>query len=143
MGGQGRDGRLGHGDQEHQLLPKKVEALAGQRVIAVSAGGEHSLTLTADGSVWSWGFGVEGQLGHGDMQNQLAGEKPGGTSLVSSGRMASGHPLRRLRCVPPVRQRDWLSRWRPQSSVRGDFALATARAVLTDIGRDCCCGWLL
>jgi len=81
MGGQGRDGRLGHGDQEHQLLPKKVEALAGQRVIAVSAGGEHSLALTADGSVWSWGFGVEGQLGHGDMQNQLAGEKPGLTGV--------------------------------------------------------------
>ena len=75
MGGQGRDGRLGHGDQEHQLLPKKVEALAGQRVIAVSAGGEHSLAITADGVVWSWGFGVDSQLGHGDMQNQLLPKK--------------------------------------------------------------------
>ena len=35
--GDGDYGRLGHGDEQNQLLPKKVEALAGQRV-AVSAG---------------------------------------------------------------------------------------------------------
>ena len=35
--GYGGEGRLGHGDQELQLLPKKIEALAGQRVVAVSA----------------------------------------------------------------------------------------------------------
>ena len=56
-------GRLGHGDQQHQLLPKKVEALADQRVIAVSAGNFHSLALTADGAVWSWGNGLYGRLG--------------------------------------------------------------------------------
>ena len=67
---------MGHGDQEEaQLLPKKVEALAGQRVVAVSAGGHHSLALTADGGVWSWGSGVQGKLGHGDMQGQLLPKK--------------------------------------------------------------------
>jgi len=67
---------LGHGDDEEQLLPKQVEALAGQRVIAVSAGNVHSLALTADGAVWSWGNGEEGQLGHGDGQmNQLLPKK--------------------------------------------------------------------
>ena len=68
--GSGRLGKLGHGDQQNQLLPKKVEALADQRVVAVSAGGVHSLALTADGAVWSWGRGAWGELGHGDLQTQ-------------------------------------------------------------------------
>ena len=69
------DGQLGHGDAQNQLLPKKVEALAGQRVVAVSARGMHSLAITADGSVWSWGYGALGQLGHGDTQDQLLPKK--------------------------------------------------------------------
>ena len=69
--GRGHAGGLGRGDQQDQLLPKKVEALAGQRVVAVSAGYSHSLALTADGGVWSWGDGGCGKLGHGDEQNQL------------------------------------------------------------------------
>jgi len=73
--GRGVFGQLGHGDQQNQLLPKKVEALAGQRVVAVSAGYFHSLALTADGAVWSWGGGRDGQLGHGDQQNQLLPKK--------------------------------------------------------------------
>ncbi|EOD08802.1 hypothetical protein EMIHUDRAFT_358730 [Emiliania huxleyi CCMP1516] len=69
--GWGNSGRLGHGDQQRQLLPKKVEAFAGRRVVAVSAGVSHSLALTAGGAVWSWGDGDYGQLGHGDTQDQL------------------------------------------------------------------------
>jgi len=68
--GGGANGRLGHGDQQSQLLPKKIEALAGQRVVAVSAGFSHSIAVTADGAVWSWGNGANGQLGHGDQQEQ-------------------------------------------------------------------------
>jgi len=73
--GLGGDGRLGHGDGQSQLLPKKIEALAGRRVIAVSAGGAHSLVITTDGSVWSWGYGGQGRLGHGDRQRQLLPKK--------------------------------------------------------------------
>ena len=73
--GAGLNGRLGHGDTQRQLLPKKVEALVGRRVVAVSAGGEHSLALTADGALWSWGEGNFGRLGHGDTQTQLLPKK--------------------------------------------------------------------
>ena len=73
--GAGEDGQLGHGDEQDQLLPKKVEAFADQRVVAVSTGAAHSLALTADGSVWSWGEGAFGKLGHGDEQGQLRPKK--------------------------------------------------------------------
>ena len=73
--GDGDYGKLGHGDQQEQLLPKKIEALAGQRVVAVSAGAAHSLALTADGAVWSWGRGTYGRLGHGDEQDELLPKK--------------------------------------------------------------------
>merc|ERR550514_993284 len=73
--GDGNDGRLGHGNPEGQLLPKKIEAFADKRVVAVSAGAFHSIALTADGAVWSWGYGVCGQLGHGNQQNQLLPKK--------------------------------------------------------------------
>ena len=46
--------------------------MAGQRVVAVSAGGEHSLALTADGALLAWGKGESSCLGHGeDRSNQL------------------------------------------------------------------------
>jgi len=73
--GCGGQGVLGHGDEQYQLLPTKIEAFAGQRVVAVSAGGDHSLALTADGAVWSWGNGFYGKLGHGDEQQQLLPKK--------------------------------------------------------------------
>ena len=41
--GEGDDGKLGHGDEQNQKLPKKVEAFAGQGVVAVLAGAFHSL----------------------------------------------------------------------------------------------------
>ena len=73
--GDGSFGKLGHGDQQNQLLPKKVEAFADRRVVAVSAGPYHSLALTADGAVWSWGDENYGKLGHGDEQEQLLPKK--------------------------------------------------------------------
>ena len=73
--GDGLFRQLGHGDAHAQWQPKKVEALAGQRVVAVSAGEKHSLALSIDGAVWSWGHGLYGQLGHGNLQNQLLPKK--------------------------------------------------------------------
>ena len=69
-------GRLGHGDEQNQLLPNKVEAFAGQRVVATSAGGYHSIAVTADSAVFTWGEGEDACLGHGeDESNQLLPKK--------------------------------------------------------------------
>lgn len=69
--GAGGDGRLGHGDENHQAEPKVVSALAGVCICAVSAGYESSLALSADGDVYSWGRGALGQLGHGTSDSEL------------------------------------------------------------------------
>ena len=67
---------LGHGDRQRQWQPKKVEAFAGQRVVAVSAGVYHSLASTGDGALFTWGGGEYGCLGHGeDLSNQLLPKK--------------------------------------------------------------------
>jgi alpha-tubulin suppressor-like RCC1 family protein len=65
--GDGDFGRLGHGDNEEQHTPKVIEALRSERVVAVSAGDQHSLVLTEAGDVLSFGDGV----GHGDTQHYL------------------------------------------------------------------------
>ena len=75
--GESERGCLGHGeDLSNQVLPKKVEAFAGQRVVATSAGDDQSLAITADGAVFAWGEGERGCLGHGeDLSNQLLPKK--------------------------------------------------------------------
>jgi alpha-tubulin suppressor-like RCC1 family protein len=61
---------LGHGDVEYQLTPRVIEALSGMRVVAVSAGCDHSLVLTEAGAVLSFGQGEFGGLGHGDAESR-------------------------------------------------------------------------
>ena len=74
--GRGGSDQLGHGDQQNQLLPKKIEAMAERRVVAMSVGGVHSFAITADGAVFTWGKGEDGCLGHGeDLSNQLLPKK--------------------------------------------------------------------
>ena len=55
-----------------ERVPRLVEALRSQRVLAVSASGRHSACIVAGphhgsrgGGVWTWGRGNNGRLGHG------------------------------------------------------------------------------
>ncbi len=49
--------------------PARVPGLSG--IVAVSAGGLHSLAVRGDGSVWGWGFNGFGQLGDGSAATRL------------------------------------------------------------------------
>ncbi|XP_030614260.1 alsin-like isoform X3 [Archocentrus centrarchus] len=62
--GRGSEGQLGHGDQLARLQPLCIKSLTGEEVIKVSAGSHHSLALTAQCQVYSWGSNMFGQLGH-------------------------------------------------------------------------------
>mmetsp|Transcript_30680 Transcript_30680/g.80173 ORF Transcript_30680/g.80173 Transcript_30680/m.80173 type:complete len:731 (-) Transcript_30680:486-2678(-) len=64
--GSGEYGRLGHGDESRQVAPKMVEALHSKPVIAVACGGFHTCAITEAGTLYTWGGGYFGQLGHGD-----------------------------------------------------------------------------
>ena len=62
-------GRLGRGGEDgangYEDLPGRVGLLARVRIQQASAGGSHSLAVTADGALYSWGCGGSGRLGHG------------------------------------------------------------------------------
>jgi len=58
-------GQLGNGTTTNSNVPVAVSALAGKRVVAISAGGGFALALTGDGVVYAWGQNVLGQLGNG------------------------------------------------------------------------------
>ncbi|XP_065224595.1 probable E3 ubiquitin-protein ligase HERC1 isoform X2 [Planococcus citri] len=63
--GEGNYGRLGHGDSNAQYVPTLVKEISG--VGSVSCGSAHTLALSRDGkTVWSFGNGDGGKLGHGD-----------------------------------------------------------------------------
>ena len=62
-------GQLGNGsDYANPLspahnIPSLVSGITG--AIAISAGDQHGLAVTADGTAWGWGYNVLGQLGDG------------------------------------------------------------------------------
>eukprot|EP00947_MAST-08B_sp_MAST-8B-sp1_P005843 g5843.t1 len=68
--GKGDDHRLGHGVTQIIECPRLVEGLAGVNITKVACGDNHTLALSEDGAVFSWGFGgsfwSSGALGHGD-----------------------------------------------------------------------------
>uniref|UniRef100_A0A672T066 Alsin Rho guanine nucleotide exchange factor ALS2 n=1 Tax=Sinocyclocheilus grahami TaxID=75366 RepID=A0A672T066_SINGR len=62
--GRGQEGQLGHGDLLSRPQPVYVKSLNGKEVLRVAAGAHHSLALTAQSQVFSWGCNTSGQLGH-------------------------------------------------------------------------------
>lgn len=68
--GDGEDGRLGHGDCISKYIPTQVSEIG--LVSQVACGGAHTIALSKDyKTIWSFGSGDHGQLGHGDDQIQI------------------------------------------------------------------------
>lgn len=66
--GSNRSGQLGRGHYNDRQRPRAItRALGGMRVVCACAGVAHSLVVTAAGALFSFGSGVAGRLGHGDM----------------------------------------------------------------------------
>ena len=47
-------------------VPTRIDALCGENVAAIAACGFHSMALAGDGTVFTWGQGQFGRLGHGN-----------------------------------------------------------------------------
>ena len=58
------NGQLGLGDIIHRSSPVQVGTLATWSI--ASSGGDHSLAVKTDGTLWAWGGGATGPLGLGD-----------------------------------------------------------------------------
>src|ERR1039457_1313585 len=66
-------GQLGDGSQTQRQLPVPVTAtgvLAGKTVVALAAGGAHSLALRSDGTVAAWGYNFFGEVGDNTTTNR-------------------------------------------------------------------------
>lgn len=61
--GSSQYGQLGIGLIDQSPHPRIIPALANVRVVSISAGQYHSLAITSQGKLYTWGWGVHGQLG--------------------------------------------------------------------------------
>jgi alpha-tubulin suppressor-like RCC1 family protein len=62
-------------------------------VVAISAGAEHSMALKADGTVWVFGQGLNGQLGNGDTAQQSRAIQVPGLAGVTAIEAGGNHSL--------------------------------------------------
>ncbi|XP_052796353.1 E3 ubiquitin-protein ligase HERC2-like isoform X2 [Mya arenaria] len=70
--GEATNGRLGLGMSAGTVsVPRQLTSLSQYVIkkVAVHSGGRHSLALTVDGKVFSWGEGDDGKLGHASRMN--------------------------------------------------------------------------
>lgn len=58
-------GQLGNGSVTSSALPVNVLNLSNVVDIASSSGASHNLAMRNDGTVWAWGYNIEGELGSG------------------------------------------------------------------------------
>ena len=50
--------------------PSLVTELCDVTLVSVSAGSYHSAAVDSNGSLWTWGWGVHGQLGLGNIEDE-------------------------------------------------------------------------
>lgn len=81
-------GQLGVGDTNTRTEPVLV-SIDAEYLLDVAGGGSHSMALSKEGEVFTWGLGEGGRLGHGDCNIQLHPKKIEKLSNVES--VAAGH----------------------------------------------------
>ena len=97
--GRGCKGQLGLNDTKNKYVFRQVgvAAFGGAKVVTAAAGYKpplnpgHSVAVTEDGALWTWGDSRSGQLGHGDVETRLVPTRVAAASL---------HGTRIGRCRP-------------------------------------------
>ncbi|GER38094.1 regulator of chromosome condensation family protein, partial [Striga asiatica] len=77
MWGKNGNGQLGLGKKAEKITfhPHKIDSLDGVTIKTASLGFEHSIAVTEQGEILSWGGGESGRLGHGHESNILGFHK--------------------------------------------------------------------
>uniref|UniRef100_A0A7M4FZI6 HECT and RLD domain containing E3 ubiquitin protein ligase family member 6 n=1 Tax=Crocodylus porosus TaxID=8502 RepID=A0A7M4FZI6_CROPO len=90
--GAGSEGQLGTGEfKEQSFIPKKIDVLLNHRVLQVTCGHYHSLALTQDGRVFSWGQNSHGQLGLGkEFPSQASPQQVASLNGIPLAQVAAG-----------------------------------------------------
>lgn len=68
--GSGEFGRLGYMDIKKQAQPRLLKELKEHFILKLSLGYYHAAALSDQGIVYTWGRGINGQLGHGSILNE-------------------------------------------------------------------------
>lgn len=68
--GSNTSGQLGLGDTDTREWPSNVKALQQQKVTYAACGEKHSIVVTLEGGVFSFGSGTHGQLGHNSTHDE-------------------------------------------------------------------------
>jgi alpha-tubulin suppressor-like RCC1 family protein len=98
--GLGDNGRLGNGTPFFRTTPEAVSGLgAGSGVIAIAAGNAFSMALKSDGTVLTWGFNFNGQIGNGTNTDQylpvqVTGLGPGSGVIAIAAGSTSAYALK-------------------------------------------------
>jgi alpha-tubulin suppressor-like RCC1 family protein len=78
------NGQVGNGNNTNQTSPVQVSGITGT-VTAIAAGEHHSLAMTSDGKVWTWGLNSNGQLGDGSTTSRNTAGQLTGLTVFSIG----------------------------------------------------------
>jgi alpha-tubulin suppressor-like RCC1 family protein len=89
--GRGVFGQLGHYNNESYNTPVKVNSLYQTPVIQVACGWQHTAALTSDGKMFTWGYGEDGQLGHGDANDYIVPKQLEQLAHMRITQVACGH----------------------------------------------------
>ncbi|CAF1039515.1 unnamed protein product [Rotaria sordida] len=73
--GQNSSGQLGLGDTDSRIWPSNVKSLQQQKATYASCGEKHSVVITLEGGVFSFGSSSHGQLGHNSTNDELLPRK--------------------------------------------------------------------
>ncbi|XP_052463903.1 probable E3 ubiquitin-protein ligase HERC3 isoform X1 [Carassius gibelio] len=68
--GKNSAGQLGLGDTTDRHVPTVVKSLNRKKTVSISCGGEHTATLSKGGTVFTFGSGGSGQLGHNSFRDE-------------------------------------------------------------------------
>uniref|UniRef100_A0A8C1VJR7 HECT domain-containing protein n=1 Tax=Cyprinus carpio TaxID=7962 RepID=A0A8C1VJR7_CYPCA len=68
--GKNSAGQLGLGDTTDRHVPTVVNSLNRKKTVSISCGGEHTATLSKGGTVFTFGSGGSGQLGHKSFRDE-------------------------------------------------------------------------